>query len=189
MSEEPEKSGGSKADDNKRRSNRNHNKIKSGVNDGSSTDSSRTRFSRRSDDLTGYVYGVGSNQVDTFIRTTKELCHHIRTRYTMEAVMVNFTKPTMPQIMEAGTLRDKTEAELTCIDKKEIKMALRKYMNKSDQHLTDMDQIYSIIREHCSDAMIQKIKADADYTAVEAKCDPIGILRIIRKICYSCQAE
>ena len=82
-----------------------------------------------------------------------------------------------------------TETEMSYIDKKEIKMTLRKYLNKEDQYTTDMHQIYYTIVGKCSDAMIQKMKADADYTTVEYKCDTIGILRIIRKICYSCQAE
>ena len=138
------------------------------------------------------------NQADTFNRTTKELGHYIGKKYTMETMMAIkklkdhvYIRPSMPQTLDktlgthTGAMRDKTETELSYMEKKEIEMGIRKYLNKEDQYTMDMHQIYSIIVGKCSDAMIQKMKADADYTTVEDKCDPIGILQIIRKICYS----
>ena len=99
-----------------------------------------------------------------------------------------YTKPSMPQILDtttganAGAMRDKTETELSYMEKIMIEMSFEEYLNEEYQYSRDMHQIYAIIVGQCSDAMVQKMKADADYTTVEDKCDPIGILRIIRKI-------
>jgi len=68
-------------------------------------------------------------------------------------------------------------------------MSLKIYMSEVRQYNVDMHQIYAVIVGQYSDAMVQKLKADVDYTVAEDNCDPIRILQIIRKICYSCQAE
>ena len=99
-SEEPDKSDGSKANNNNRRNRNRKGKAKS---NGGVTEPSRTKFSGRNENLAGYVYDVGSNQADTFIRTTKELSHYIGKKYTMETMMGIkklrshvYIEPTMP---------------------------------------------------------------------------------------------
>ena len=198
-SEEPDKSDGSKANNNNRRNRNRKGKAKS---NGGVTEPSRTKFSGRNENLAGYVYDVGSNQADTFIRTTKELSHYIGTKYTMETMMAikklrnhAYTAPTMPQVADTsagaapGAMRDKDELELNYMEKRAIDMSLKTYFNKLNQYNLDMHQIYAVIVGQCSDAMVQKMKADADFAIAEDNCDPIRILQIIRKICYSCQAE
>ena len=55
-----------------------------------------------------------------------------------------YTKPYMPQTLntalgaDTGAMRDKTEIELSYMEKKEIEMSLWKYLNKEDQYTTDM---------------------------------------------------
>jgi len=135
------------------------------------------------------VYDVGSNQADTFIRTTKELSHYIGKKYTMEAMMVIkklrnhvYIKPTMPQVpdtsaaVDPGATRDKTEAELNYLEKKTIEISLRTNMSNIRQYNLNMHPIYAVIVGQCSDAMVQKMKADADYAVTEDNCDPIRIL-------------
>ena len=99
-SEEPDKSDGSKANNNNRRNRNRKGKAKS---NGGAVEPLRTKFSGRTDDLAGYVYDVGSNQANTFIRTTKELSHYIGKKYTMETMMGIkklrshvYIEPTMP---------------------------------------------------------------------------------------------
>jgi len=104
-SEEPDKSDGSKA--NNRRNLNRKGKAKS---NGGAVEPSRTKLSGRTDDLAGYVYDIGSNQADTFIRTTKELSHYIGKKYTMETMMLIkklrnhvYIEPTMPQVTDTST--------------------------------------------------------------------------------------
>jgi len=88
------------------------------------------------------VYDVGSNQADTFIRTTKELSHYIGKKYTMETMMAIkklrnhvYIEPTMPQVPDTsaaadpGAMRDKTELELNYLEKKAIEISPRTYMS------------------------------------------------------------
>jgi len=107
-SEEPDKSEGSKANNNNNNK-RNRNRKGRAKSNGGAVEPSRTKFSGRTDDLAGYVYDVGSNQADTFIRTTKELSHYIGKKYTMETMMAikklrnhAYTAPTMPQVADTS---------------------------------------------------------------------------------------
>ena len=55
-----------------------------------------------------------------------------------------YIKPYIPQTPDTtiwadeGDMRDMIEIELSYIDKKEIEIALWKYMNSEDQYITDM---------------------------------------------------
>jgi hypothetical protein len=58
--------------------------------------------------------------------------------------------------------------------------------NKIEQ---DMAKIYSTIHGQCTDTMLHKLTTNQDYKTVKENSDPIGLLKLIKKICYSYQTE
>jgi hypothetical protein len=52
-----------------------------------------------------------------------------------------------------------------------------------------MVKIYTTIHGQCTDAMIQELKTDQGYEAIKEKSDAIGLLKMIKKICYNYQNE
>jgi hypothetical protein len=52
-----------------------------------------------------------------------------------------------------------------------------------------MAKIYSTIHGQCTDAMIHKLTTNHDYKLVKDNSDPIGLLKLIKKICYSYRTE
>jgi hypothetical protein len=159
---------------------------------------SQSKFTGRCDDLEGFVYDLGPNQADMYIKTTKELYQYVGKKYTMEVRMSieklqphPFTEPPMPKTKDvtSGLMRDKVEAEMSYIEKKKLDIKIRAFVNEETQYNKDMHQTFSIIEGQCSDAMIQKMKSDAAFEAAQKTCNPIGLLKIIKTICYSCQSE
>ena len=157
-----------------------------------------TKFKGRCDELKGSIFSLGAYQADTYIKSKKELCIYVGTIYSMDVRRAledlkphQFPMPSMPRIKDAisGEFRDKTENEMNYLEKKRLDIQLKQQMDKEDQYKKDMEQIYSTIEGQCTDGLIQKLKSFKEYETAKGEADPIGLLKIIKKIAYSYQSE
>ena len=84
-------------------------------------------FLGRCDELEGFIYNIGTNQADEYIKTTREIVEYVGRTFTAEAknsieelTIHQFTQPTMPQIQDPNdvdVMIDKTEQQLSYMDK------------------------------------------------------------------------
>lgn len=151
----------------------------------------KTKFTGACPDLKGSIYHIGSNQADLYIRSTKTIAIYVGKNYTTEArhaieklTWPTFKEPAMPA--KLVTVGDKTELQ---IEKRQLNIKLKKHIDEEEQFDKDMHQIYALIEGQCTNAMIQKTKADDTYEVAQRDADPVKSLEIIKKICYSCLTE
>eukprot|EP00536_Pseudo-nitzschia_multiseries_P000236 jgi/Psemu1/516/gm1.516_g len=52
-----------------------------------------------------------------------------------------------------------------------------------------MKKMYSVIHGQSTNAMIQKLTADTTFEVIQEDADTVGILRLIKKICYKLKAQ
>ena len=65
----------------------------------------------------------------------------------------------------------------------------RRHIIKILQYDEDMKRMNSVVHGQCTDAMIQKIGTHREYQTVQLKADVIGLLTIIKQICYKYEAQ
>jgi hypothetical protein len=175
---------------------KNHNRRKKKGADGRTSDETsapRSAFSGRCEDLEGSIYGIGPNQTDRYIKMTREIEEYLGRKFTPEATksieeltLVTFTEPTKP-VDAAGTAV--AGDTLTYVQKTILSGPIKEYLYETKKFEQDMAKIYSTIHGQRTDAMVHKLTTDQDYKAVKDSSNPIGLLKLIKKICYSYQTE
>ena len=155
-----------------------------------------TDFQGRCTDLEGYTFDLGPRASDKFSRTMKELERYLGTTYSdscqpaiMTETAANFTEPYMPTITELGTERQKTDGEMTYLEKKNTDEAICQKLRKKNVYKSDMHKIYNLIVGQTNEQLQEKAASDATFQAVKTDRYPIGYLMILNKICLSKQSE
>jgi Reverse transcriptase (RNA-dependent DNA polymerase) len=134
-----------------------------------------------------FVYQVtsGSDASDQFAKTTEEIIRFTATKYknggdvertlTDEALMV-IPLPTMPVAGADGTMPE----GLMMIWKMEAGMVLTRRQLLE----TNLTTAYALIQGQCSDAVLEKVRAQADFVGVHRDRDPVRLLGLIRSVMY-----
>ncbi|VEU38525.1 unnamed protein product [Pseudo-nitzschia multistriata] len=160
---------------------------------GSRPVSTQSGFKGRCDQLNGHIFDVGSTQASRYMKTKKEIVQYAGRTYGAEVrraindvscvrAIIDGDNPTKDMTKEAIKAMDEIQLTVTKEIAKRHTIKLLKYDD-------DMKKMYSTIHGQCTDAMIQKISADTSFTSVQDENDAIGLLRIIKKICYSYEAQ
>jgi hypothetical protein len=97
---------------------------------------------------------------------------------------------TMPQKTDSkGNLVDKTEADLSYIEKIKLNEQIKIQAQHELKLTADLASLYNFIFRRCTKFLQVKIKAHCRYTAVDDASDPLGLLSIIREIVHKIESS
>ena len=146
----------------------------------------QVKFKGRCTDLEGHIFDVGPTQATQYMKTKNEITEYAgrtygsTTRRSMEELKdmasILIVKPTEDPNAKGG------EMEL-------VKYRFRAYITEQVKYEQDMKKLYSVVHGQCTDAMKRKIQTQSGYQTVSDTSDSIGLMKIIKKICYNYQAE
>ena len=98
--------------------------------------------------------------------------------------------PEMPTtIPDTGVKRPNTDAYMTYLKKNNIDEAIHQKPRKKDVYETDMHNIYNITVGQTNKQLNEKVASDTTLQAVKTGRYPIGLLLILKKLCFSNQYE
>jgi hypothetical protein len=96
----------------------------------------------------------------------------------------------MPQKTDSkGNLVDKTEADLSYIEKLKLNEQIKIQAQYELKLAADLASLYNFIFRRCTKFLQDKIKAHSRYTAVDDASDPLGLLSIIREIVHKIESS
>ena len=134
-----------------------------------------------------FVYQVtsGSDASDQFTKTTEEIIRYSATKFknggdvertlTDEAVM-DIAMPNMPNPEADGTLPQGP----MMIWKMEAGMVLTRRQLLE----TNLTSAYALIQGQCSDAVLEKVRGQANYATIHRDRDPVALLGLIRGVMF-----
>ena len=149
-----------------------------------------TRFVGKEEGLgAAFVYQamVGSDASDQYTKTTEEIIRYATTKFThgcdveqslTDGVLLDLPLPMAPTAIAPAVVPDAGELLLW---KMQAQMVLAKRQTLQD----NMKGAYALIQGQCSEAVLEKVRAQANYSTVQLARDPIGLLGLLRGVMYN----
>ncbi|KAL3935506.1 MAG: hypothetical protein SGARI_002947, partial [Bacillariaceae sp.] len=147
-----------------------------------------TRFEGATEELRGSVFDLGYDQSELYAKTSEQVAIYVGKTYSYGgriSVAIETLKPpniaTPPAPPGYGT--EKVNAADKFVWEAELKDILRDRKELTRQ----IAQLYSLVVGQCSEPMVARIEAHPDYKKTSDDRNDIGLLRIVRSICYDFQ--
>jgi len=146
-----------------------------------------SRFEGRCDELKTHVYdAIDIHQADQYIKTTREICDYIGRTYKygmdIRLSIENMELYTIPQ--PADPPENATRTEIRIWEK-----SVDDYVTRKSVLSENVKKTYSLIWGQCSDVMRQKAEAHPGFNDVARSGDALGLLQILKNICYHYQVQ
>ena len=144
-----------------------------------------TSFVGKCADIKEHVYDVGGNRggFDLFVKTTREIAEYVSSklkdasefRNAMDPDNLAFETLTAPVLGDAPTLMD---IEIW-------KITYKAHSEAVNRRELLLGQVFAIVLGQCSPTVVDRLKANADWNAVNNGNDLMGLLRLIRTSMYT----
>jgi hypothetical protein len=146
------------------------------------------KFKGRCPELEGHIFDVGPSQATVYTNTMKEIVAyagrmHIAEVRTTIATITDQAHTILPPDDPAN------EATLSYVQKEILNSRVKTYVINSTKYASQMKNMYSVILDQCSNNMMEQIDGQEDFATIQAQSDAIGLLKIIKKICFNYRAE
>ena len=136
-------------------------------------------------DIKEHVYDVGGNRggFDLFVKTTREIAEYVSSklkdasefRNAMDPDNLAFETLTAPMLGEAPTIMD---IEIW-------KISYKVHSEAVNRRELLIGQVFAIVLGQCSPTVVDRLKANAEWNAVNNGNDLMGLLRLIRTSMYT----
>ena len=143
------------------------------------------KFVGKEGSLSHFIYQItsGNDASDQYTKTTEEIIRFTATKFKnggdVERSLFGGGVMDIPMpIMPAAD--DENRDGLLVIWKIEVTMVLAR------RQLLEANLVsaYALIQGQCSDAVLEKVRAQADFVAVQQARDPNGLLRLVRSVMF-----
>ena len=134
-----------------------------------------------------FVYQItsGSDASDQYTKTTEEIIRFSATKYKnggdlertlTDGVLLTIVMPAPPTANPDGSM---PEGEMMM-----WKMEAGMVLARRQLLETNLTSAYALIQGQCSDTVLEKVRAQADFVGVHRDRDPIKLLGLIRSVMY-----
>ena len=146
------------------------------------------KFKGRCPELEGHIFDVGPSQATTYTNTMKEIVAyagrvHIAEVRTAIATITDQAHVITPPDDPAS------ESTLSYVQKAILSSEVKTYVIKSQRYVAQMKNMFSVILDQCSDDMMEQIDGQPGFALIKEQDNAIGLLTIIKKICFNYSAE
>ena len=130
-----------------------------------------------------YMHGI-KNQSELYIKTTEAIAEYVGKKYDKNMkVLVKSMTENIPE--EPKEPKTKKNEEVTPFQMKKYEKELSRYYDKLDKYNEYKSKVFIIVMGQCSLSMKNTVESKAEYAELEKKDDVVGLLKIIKDICYS----
>jgi hypothetical protein len=144
-----------------------------------------TSFVGKCADIKDHVYDVGGNRggFDLFVKTTREIAEYVSSklkdasefRNAMDPDNLSFETLLAPVLGDAPTIMD---IEIW-------KISYKVHSEAVNRRALLLGQVFAIVLGQCSPTIVDRLKANAEWNAVNNGNDLMGLLRLVRTSMYT----
>ena len=153
------------------------------------TKSTAPKFEGSCDELKGHVFDtVGQIQSDSFVKTQEQLAIYVGSRSSSCGSMMAKAVETLKKPVIVTNPSPPTGCGTSAVDtaekflwEQEIKESIR---DKKELE-NGVQQLHSLVIGQCSETMMARVDSHTDGKTVIAARDGIGLLKIIKAICFN----
>ena len=131
-------------------------------------------------DLKGYYFGHGDEESGAkFNKTVEKIADYCRIEISKEIyyLMMYGEEPEYEDV-------EVPKGKVSGMEAKKFEMDYKRVQDKKDEHQKNKCKCFGIIMGQCKTITKDVAKADMSYRALERADDVIGILKLLREICY-----
>jgi len=138
-------------------------------------------------ELKGNVFDCVGNMADSFVKTQEQIAIYVGGKNAYGGLMAKavetLAEPAITAPSPPADYGDPTKVDQAAkyLWEQEVKEVIR---DKRDLK-RGIEQLYSLVIGQCSEAMIARVNNHSDYAKVLADRDGIGLLVIIKSICFN----
>jgi Reverse transcriptase (RNA-dependent DNA polymerase)/Zinc knuckle len=145
------------------------------------------KFEGKTDGLKGFIYDFGDpRQADWYTQTTREISEYVgRTMsygYDITNAIINKTNPAIPEPPEPVAIPPATTT--TTLQDKIWEKEIVEYVKRKSHAEQNVKTLYAIIWGQCTEALREKVRALANYSAMSSTGDGIALLIAIQSIVF-----
>jgi hypothetical protein len=138
-----------------------------------------------------YVYQLttGNEASDQYAKTTEEIIRYLSTKYKRggdverslaDGTMMSTPIPTVPTGATVNNVVMAPADAAMQVWKMQVNMVLQRQALLE----SNLESAYALIRGQCSDAILEKVKAQDNYTAMHQDRNPIKLLQLLKSVMY-----
>ena len=149
------------------------------------------KFTGRCTDLYGFIYDLGPNQTDEYIKTKLEIEEYAGKTYETEVRKpINELEIKVSAFIKPEDLT--TDKKLSLMHTESYTLEIRQWLNRRKTYKQSMRVIYSIVYVQCNVKMKQRLETFPAFASIKEKDDHksyILLLDTIKRICCNFEAE
>ena len=131
-------------------------------------------------ELRGYYFGHGEENSGTrFNKTVEKIAEYCRIEISKEVYYL-ILYGEEPDFEEVEVPRGK----VTGMEAKKFELDYRRLQDKIEDHQKDKCKCFAIIMGQCKSITKEVVKADKSYMTLERADDVVGLLQLLRGVCY-----